>query len=424
MGVTQNQGAQSGPAGEMVITQSESLTAPAATPATRGDAIRAMRDGSRAFAIDLYRTLAAASPRSNLFFSPYSVSLALTTAYEGARGETASEIAQTLHLSSQGRDPHAQVALFASGARELANRQQRVQSSPTDENAFQLSIANSVWTQNGVPILPKYKAAVEQGFNSTIQQTNYIDDPASSRTAINQWVGKKTQQRITELIPAGGVDPSTRMVLANAVYFKAGWANRFDADSTYQAEFTSANGAKSSVSMMHQRERFLYARGEQFQAIELPYRGNVAMLVVLPEEGAFDQVEASLDAKTLDAITSSLVSRRVDLNMPKFASGGEVALSNAVKQLGIERAFAQNADFSGMSQQGAFALKEVFHKGTITVDEEGTEAAAATGTTMRATAAYKDTKAVVTVQVDRPFITAIIDKATGTILFLGRIATI
>jgi serpin B len=236
---------------------------------------------------------------------------------------------------------------------------------------------------------------------------------------INSWVSEQTANRIKDLIPQGSINPMTRLVLTNAVYFNAAWQLPFQKESTLPGAFQRLDGSQTTAPMMKQSVSFGYAEGDDFQAIELPYDGReLSMLVILPKYAKFQQFEQSLNSNVLGQLVSSLKSRHVDLTMPKFEFEQSLSLKNTLSNMGMATAFTDNADFSGMDGKKDLHIQDVVHKAFLSVDENGTEAAAATAVIVGATAMPVD---VAEMKMDHPFVFLIKDNATGAIIFMGRV---
>ena len=247
---------------------------------------------------------------------------------------------------------------------------------------------------------------------------DYDGATEQARKTINGWVSDETHERIPELIPSGAISPATVLVLTNAVYLKAPWARPFRKEDTADAPFHRLDGSSVDVPMMHQSTKLSFAEGDGYAAVELPYAGNkLAMLLVVPDEGQFDAVMAGMDAAALDGIAAGLSGYQVTLAMPKFEFRTQVGLNDVLSQLGMPTAFGDGADFSGMTTQTDLFISAVLHEAFISVDEEGTEAAAATAVIMDETAAAQPAE----LTIDRPFIFAIRDTETGAVLFLGSV---
>jgi serpin B len=372
--------------------------------------------GNRAFAADFYQ--AVRDRDGNLFYSPYSLSTALAMTYAGARENTAIQMADVLHLSlPQERLPPAFNALDL----ELASRGS--QSGGADEpQPFQLSVANSLWAQYDYPFLAEFMDLLARNYGAGLRLADFASSPEPARQEINDWVYRETQEKISDLIPEGAIDELTRLVLANAIYFKADWIQPFAKESTQDAPFTLLDGSQVQVSMMaHAKPRSLnYASGEGFQAVELPYVGDqISMVVLVPDKGRFADFEAGLDGAFLGAILSSLEPRTVDLRLPKFNFESEYDLRDTLSAMGMPDAFdADLADLSGMDGTQLLYIGNVFHKAFVAVDEKGTEAAAATAVVVQLESAIMQD---IVLTVDRPFIFLIQDKPSGAILFMGRV---
>jgi serpin B len=248
---------------------------------------------------------------------------------------------------------------------------------------------------------------------------DFAGAPEESRVTINDWVSEETEGKIENLIPQGAIDPLTRLVLTNAIYFNAAWANPFEKDATQDGPFTLLDGSQVTVPMMRQTESFGYTRGEGYQAVELPYDGReMSMVILLPDRDGFEPFEDSLDAERVQAIVEDLEYGQVVLTMPKFEFDSGFSLKEALIAMGMPAAFSGGADFSGMTGDRALSIADVIHKAFVSVDEEGTEAAAATAVVMVESAMPGQP---VEVTIDCPFIFLIRDIETGAILFVGRV---
>jgi serpin B len=248
---------------------------------------------------------------------------------------------------------------------------------------------------------------------------DFINKTEDSRVTINNWVSEQTASKITDLIPPGSINTGTRLVLTNAVYFNAAWANQFNKSSTTDGTFNLLNGATVTVPMMHESIDLKYAAGTNYQAVELPYDGDqLSMVILLPDSGQFNAFESSLDGQTVEGIVGNLATTRVNLTMPKFQFQSSFGLKSALSSLGMGVAFTPNADFSGMDGKTDLLIQDVLHKAFVSVDENGTEAAAATGVVVGIVAIPANQADV---KIDRPFIFLIRDIPTGSIIFVGRV---
>jgi serpin B len=382
-----------------------------AAPVADADRV-AWEDGNTAFATDLYHVLA--DGEGNLFFSPYSISVALAMTSAGAAGETARQMAQTLHFALPPETLHP---AFNAYEQDLERRAQ----APTDGTPFELSLANSLWGQRGFSFTPAFLDLLAQNYGAGMRLVDFQQDTEGARVAINNWVSDETRGKIKDLIPQGVLDAMTRLVLANAIYFKAGWMTPFDDDLTAPEPFHRIDGSTVETPMMHQTEAFGLASGEGFQMLQLPYQtGDLSMLVILPEDGRFREVEAELSPDLLRGAVAGLSYGSVEVTLPRFRFESALELNQTLQSLGMVDAFdPSRADFSGMDGARALYIGDVLHKAFVAVDEDGTEAAAATAVIMKLTSAMPGEPMVF--KADRPFIFVVYDQQTGSVLFLGRV---
>ena len=380
----------------------------------------ALVEGNATFAFELYRLLTEREGNENLFYSPYSISLALAMTYVGARGETQVEMADVLHFTlSQERLHPAFNALDQELAQRGEGAEGKGEADSRGAKGFRLNIANAIWGQEDYRFLDTFLDILAQNYGAGLRTLDFAGSPEESRVAINDWVNEQTEGKIEDLIPQGGIDALTRLVLTNAIYFNAAWANPFEEAATREEAFTLLDGREVSVPMMRQSESLGYAAGEGYQAVELPYDGReMSMVIVVPEEGEFEAFEDSLDAGQVEAVIEQLRRRQVALKMPRFEFDARFSLKEALTALGMPQAFSDAGDFSGMTGKKDLLISDVFHKAFVSVDEAGTEAAAATAVVMKLTSAAPDS---VEVNVDRPFLFLIRDIETGAILFVGRV---
>ena len=374
------------------------------------------------FAFDLYRALR--DGEDNLFFSPFSISQAMAMAYAGASGETERQMAETLRYGLPQESLHP-----AYNALDLAlhsRGEDAFNPSESDDNNpnFRLNIANAVWGQDGFDFRREFLDTLAKDYGSEMRRLNFADAPEESRVTINDWVSEETEDKIKDLIPQDAVDSLTRFVLTNAIYFNAKWRLPFNPADTKEQPFHLSDGDKVEVPMMtggSSEGWFGYARGDGFQAVNIPYyTGGISMLVLLPDRGKFDDLEYSLTAGILDLVQKQREVRDVTLNMPRFKYESEFALKETLEQMGMPDAFESSADFSGITDEIPLKISDVFHKAFVSVDEKGTEAAAATAV-MGMLLGARDPLEPITVTLDRPFIFLIRDEPTGTMLFLGRV---
>ncbi|MBP1707054.1 MAG: serpin [Chloroflexi bacterium] len=385
-----------------------------APPVDQSD-VAAQVDGNSALAFNLYQVLKEAE--GNLFYSPYSISEALAMTYGGARGETERQMQAALQFKLPQDRLHP---AFNSLDIELSKRGQGAKGA--DDQGFRLHVVNAIWGQQGFKFTQQYLDLLAQNYGAGLRIVDYIKDAEKSRQTINQWVSDQTENRIKDLLPQGSIDSLTRLVLTNAIYFNAAWQSQFQKNATADGQFTLLNGNKVSVPMMRQMHTFGYTEGTDYQAVELPYDGNeLSMVILLPKADRFKAFEAALKAQQVKDIVQNLKSSEVDLTMPRFKVESQFNLKKALASLGMPIAFsASEADFSGMDGQKDLYISDVVHKAYVNVDENGTEAAAATGVVVGTTSMPAKTYQVT---LDHPFIFFIRDIQTGAILFLGRVAS-
>ena len=363
------------------------------------------------FGTELYEVLAAGD--DNLVVSPASILLALVMTYAGADGATAEEMSSVLHLDL---DDEALHRAFNDLDAILESRSFE---GPEDDGVL-VRTANSLWGQQGLPFEERFLDTLAVNYGAGMRLVDYTTAAEEARVAINEWVAGETNDKITDLIPAGALDALTRLVLVNAVYLDATWASQFDPDSTYDGQFFLTDGSEVTVPLMVQSALFPYATGNGWQAAQLPYlRNELGMLLIVPDEGRFAEIERLLSNGLIGNVTAGLAPVEVGLTMPKFEFRTQAGLSPALRGLGMTAAFdPATADFSRMTSEEQLFISEVIHEAFISVDEEGTEAAAATAVVMQATAAPLET---VQLTIDRPFLFALRDLETGALLFLGRV---
>jgi len=359
------------------------------------------------FAFELYLNLK--DSEGNIFFSPFSLSTAMAMTYEGARGRTAEEIKQVFHYPDNlevMREEFAEII-------NLINKK---------DKQYELHTANALWAQKGYPLLTEYVSTVEKYYGGKVTDLDFARETENSRLKINRWVEEQTNNRIKDLIPPGVLNQLTRLVLTNAIYFKGNWENQFPKENTKEEEFMVTPEKKVKVQMMSIREkRFNYLENEELQLVELPYAGQeISMLVLLPKND-LTSLEPRLTASQLNEYKRQLRSEKIDIYLPKFKfetkymMGGKKGI---LGRMGMPTAFSPaEADFSGINGRRDFYLSEVVHQAFVEVNEEGTEAAAATGLVVGVTMVVKK----IVFRADHPFIFIIQDRATGNILFMGRV---
>ncbi len=404
-------------AGEVVQSDQPRQTSP---DVDRAD-LDALVAGNSAFAFDLYQLLRTDAD-DNLFYSPHSISLALAMTYAGAREATAQQMADTLRFDLPPERLHP---AFNALDLDLTNRGAAEPSAGQDEDAarFQLHVANAIWGQSGYSFQPEFLDVLARHYGAGLRTLDFQNAPEAARGTINEWVSEQTEERIQDLLPPDAIHALTRLVLTNAIYFNAGWIYPFEEYATQEEPFTLLDGSQVTVPMMNQTEIFRYGAGNGYQAVQLPYHNNIAMLIMLPDEGQFSTVEAALDAQQVQAVVDDLSPTDVRLKMPKFAiEAARFSLRDVLVAMGMPDAFDPDlADFSGMDGTRELFIDNVIHQASITVDEEGTEAAAATAVIVGVTSAPMEPPTPVEMTIDRPFVFMIRDTTTGAILFVGRV---
>ncbi len=353
------------------------------------------------FAFNLYHDLASEED-GNIFYSPYSVSVAMGMVWAGAEGNTESQMAKIMRFMLPEQKIHEGFDFL-----DLRYEEQ------TDD--FQLHVANAVWGQTGWNFLQEFLDTLAKYYGAGMKMSDFMADPEGARHTINQWVEDRTENRIKNLLPEGSVNTSTRLVLVNAIYFHGKWLDDFDADYTTQDTF-HAPGGDVTVEMMNSELHTKYAAGSGWQALELPYKNDdYAMLLIVPDATAFDNVEASLDATFVESVAQNLEDVDLQVSMPKFEMNYSANLVPHFMNMGMTAPF-NDADFSGIDGTHDLAITGIYHKAFLKIDEHGTEAAAATGVVVGETSMPQDRLVI-----DRPFFLFIRDRVTGQILFMGRI---
>lgn len=387
---------------------------PQVTPA----AMETLVSGHTAFALNLHQALRKTS--GNLFFSPYSISGTLATLFAGARGETRQEMAEALsfHLPDELLHPAVNALDLTLAGREGSEGE--------TATGFRLRLANALWLDTATPVQDGYLETLARHYGAGAWRLDFQNGPEAARDHINAWVEENTEGRIGALLPPGTISPQTRLVTTNAIYFRAAWKTPFDPDITEPGPFYP-NGADPTegaltVPFMRHKERFGYSVGDGFQAVELPYEGELlSMVILLPEAGGLSDFENQLTEGFLSAILADLTPRIIRLALPRFElTPAPLSLSEALIRMGMSTVFTSAADLSGIDGTGDLALSEVVHQTYLAVDETGTEAAAGTGGIVGPS---NPGLPFAEVTVDRPFLVIIRDIPTESILFFGRIAS-
>ena len=369
--------------------------------------IEDLDNSSRGFDFNLYLSLN--EDEKNFMFSPYSISSALAMTYEGARENTADEMANVLD--------------FPEDINQLRNDYKNSYNKINGEHeGYSLSTANAIWAQKDYVFLEDYTSDVEKYYGGKATNLDFKTDKKHSVDIINEWVEDKTNNRIKDLVP-DTISEDTKLILTNAVYFKNEWKYKFDGDSTREGYFTTSKGDKVTTDFMHQRNDFKYYEDEYMQMLEMDYEGNeLSMLVILPKDNYQEKVEYSLSASNLSVWKSGLEMEDVAVSLPKFKFQNTYFLAEDLKALGMKDAFDEDmANFSGMDGTSSLFIGDVIHKTFIEVNEKGTEAAAATAVIMVGSTGMPSEEEFKYFEADHPFIFIIQHKETGKILFMGKV---
>ena len=368
------------------------------------DAAQVLRSNNQ-FACDLYAWLRT-EQAGNLFFSPSNISTVFAMTYAGAQGQTAKEIARVLHFDL----PHSRLSpAFGEFLASIRINQ------PGCE-AFG---ANQLWSQKGNSVLPEYRETTRMHYGAELAELDF-GEPEAARQTINHWVGQQTKGKIGELIGSGGIDAMTRLVLTSCIYFKGDWVSKFDKDATRQAPFRTNAAKQVEIPLMFQKGTFRWGAADGVQMLELPYVGeSLSMLILLPDTvDGLAGLEQKLTAKNLELWNSKLSPTEVEVYFPMLSMKHETRLGDVLQAMGMNAAFDPNeADFSGINGARDLYISAVVHQATLDVDEQGTEAAAATAVMAMTGAPPKQ----IVFRADRPFVLLIQDRSTGAVLFLGRI---
>jgi serpin B len=363
-------------------------------------------DANNKFAFSVYADLARSEAGKNIFISPYSIATALAMTYEGAAGETAAQIQKVFHFPPDINGMHQ-------GYFEMQN----ILNAPNKD--YDLLSANSLWPQKGWEFSTQYLDAVEKYYGGKAELVDYYGQKAAAIYKINSWTSNRTKKKIPEILGGDDVDELTRLVLVNAVYFKGSWKSKFDPKSTRKSSFYTGGNIKTQTDMMRLEGQFKFAELEGLKILELPYAGNdISMMVALPDGHDISKLEASLSDQEFKKWQAALMERKVDVSLPKFKLHCLYTLNKSLIRLGMPLAFNENrADFSKMTGKKGLYISAAVHATFVDVNEEGTEAAAASAVVM----GTKSIEMTPEFNADHPFIIVIYDKAAGAILFIGKI---
>jgi serpin B len=367
--------------------------------------------GNTRFALALYGELRTTP--GNLFLSPYSISSALAMTYAGAKGNTAKEMADVLAFALDGDSLHGTFGAVTDNLNAKGS-----------EGRFDLSVANALWGQEGYKFLKAFLDLNDKYYGAGLENVDFAGDTEGARSEINAWVEEKTNHKIKDLLGPGVLDALTRLVLTNAIYFKGKWAEEFDDRRTKDEQFKVTAEATVPTPMMHQTDKFGYMETDTFQALELPYVGGaLSMVVLLPGEvDGLPELERALTVEALTGWLEQIRGQEVSVTLPRFKVTSQFGLGETLTEMGMKDAFrADAADFSGMTGRQDLYISAVVHKAFVDVNEEGTEAAAATGVATTLSARLDRRPKVF--RADHPFLFMIREKETGSILFMGRLAS-
>jgi serpin B len=374
-------------------------------------------EGNNDFALAMYGQMRR--EEGNLFFSPFSIRIALCMTQAGARRETAAEMKEALGISLSDEELHVAFARII----------QRLNAA--GGGAYEMAVANSLWAQDGAPLLPDYLDLIARHYEGGLNLVDFRRAAETARVTINQWVEARTRQKIQQLIPSGALNADTRLVLVNAVYFKGMWVLKFRAGATRNELFYLEGGGSTKVPLMYQEAEIGYVQAKGYQAVELAYQGgDLSMLVFLPDKkNGLPELETRFSVRELNDCTDRMRERRVKLFLPRFRmTWGAIDLRPPLDALGMRLALTRfRADFSGINgheppHEDSLYISAVFHKAFVEVNEEGTEAAAATAVAVTRSMSMTRPPPVPVFRADHPYLIAIRDRKSGAILFLGRVA--
>jgi len=392
----------------IIIIATISIISPFAFADANGD-LQTVVKGNNAFGFELYQELKG--KEGNLFFSPYSISTALAMTYAGARGQTEREMAEVLRFSLEQETLHSSFSKLQSDLNAIQNK-----------GRIKLSIANSLWAQEGYHFLDTFFDLNKKYYGASLNFVDFATQTEAPRKTINIWVENKTQQKIKKLIKKGMIDSLTTLVLCNAIYFKGDWSSQFDKERTADADFSISSAKTIKAPMMSQKSEFKFKDFGNFSAIGLPYEGNdLSMIIFLPKEiDGLVELERNLTNDNVKVWIDKLIASyksKIFVSLPKFKTTCEFELSEILGGMGMPSAFSlPPADFYGMTGKKDLFISKVIHKAFLDVNEEGTEAAAATAVIMP-----PGISKLLIFRANHPFVFLIRENQTGSILFIGRI---
>jgi serpin B len=367
---------------------------------------------SNEFSFEMYSKLAAEGDE-NVFFSPYSITTALGMAFEGARGQTADEMAQVLNFPDDNRTRWDMMEAYQTYFNE-------------ESDSYELSTANAYWLRQNENLLDAYRIAIESYYLAHGEELDFLGDPAGSAETINAWVEAQTNGKIKNLISPSMIVPATYLILTNAIYFKSDWRYQFNGTATESRTFHLESGQDIDAETMHMHDTEIvlnYSENGVAQLLQLPYKdGALSMYILLPKDNDIGALESKLDNDYLNSLTEDLSPEEVNLYLPKFKFEQKYTLNQMLIEMGMPTAFTDTADFSGMTDSTSLKIGFVIHQSFVEVNEEGTEAAAATAIGMVATGIDPHPQPQpILFNADHPFIFIIRHEETGQILFMGKV---
>lgn len=365
-------------------------------------------DGNNRFGFDFYQTVK--NQPGNLCFSPYSIASGLAMAASGAKGETAHELQRVLRYSL------SLLPLIGDLNAQFSN---------ASKTGSQVLLANALWIQKELPLLPSFKLTIEHEFRSTLQIIDFAKEAGRSVQTINQWVSQQTQRKINNLVNSQDVTSQTRLLLTTALYLKGAWAYPFDPKQTKRLPFTITPQRSFMANMMHTTSRYSLWKGEKWDLLEIPYLqgeegGQLALAIFLPKNTPLGELEENFTWENWKQWLSQQQMQSVALSIPEFRIEQRFDLSNGLKAIGLSLPFTPQADFSGMTEKSHLFLNKALHKTFIKVDERGSEGAASPLSFNQKSAG--EAEAPYEFKADHPFLFLIWDRKTNSILLMGRLA--
>ncbi|HNV01605.1 MAG TPA: serpin family protein [archaeon] len=392
--------------------------------------IQALNDlilANNSFAVDYYNKLDSSKDQSgkNIFFSPFSISTSLAMTYEGADGVTAEEMRKVLYFSENDTERRAAFANVYNNLNKSASK-----------GNYTINIANALWNEITYPFKQSFYDTIENYYYGKSTPVDFNNAPEEQRQKINLWVENQTNKKIIELLPKNSILEDTRMVLVNAIYFKGDWNNKFDEKNTYGGEFSVNENTKKDTQMMYQKNEFNYYEDDSFQYVELPYKGeDMSMIVLLPKEnyvpcgaGTNDCVNPTNNvnynfiipsASEITELKTKMSTQKIEVHLPKFKFRTNYQMKKDLQEMGLKEAFTNFANFSKMDEQNYIKIDEIYHQAFVEVNEEGTEAAAATAVVVIQKTSMPAPSPIF--NANHPFFFYIQDNVSGEILFLGKI---